>query len=199
MKLIRTIGWLALDVAPELLSNGITTFLSDIYQLGLVFYQLHTGQHAVTGERVIDESVTAARKVARPDLYEAIKLGVPSQRAMAIGTPFGRCVARMLAVQPKDRYQSTLEVWTDIYFSCIAPLVQPVALQAAPAQPVPVTPVPSAPAPSVPPVPSVPPTVGAPPPVPDRTGSGHVLSTPAIIQGVSHFTPNAEDAIPASD
>ncbi len=89
-------------LAPELVTQGYTTRQSDLYQLGLLLYRMHTGQSALDDGMPND---------AIPRL---IADGVPRQRAEALGTPIGNVIAKLLRRRDAYRYQSAREIWEDL-------------------------------------------------------------------------------------
>lgn len=103
-----------IDLPPEVLSTGTSTFLSDIYQLGLILYQLYTGHHPITDKPVCESDAAEASSVPPQHQYDAISAGQPASRAEQIGDGFGSCIARMLHVSPAMRYQTPTEAWKDI-------------------------------------------------------------------------------------
>lgn len=89
-------------LTPELVTAGYTTTQSDLYQLGLLLYQMHTGFPA------IDMSA------ANPDPTRQIAEGTPRQKAEALGTPLSQVIAKLLRRRDAYRYQSAREVWEDL-------------------------------------------------------------------------------------
>jgi serine/threonine-protein kinase len=89
-------------LTPELLTAGYTTRQSDLYQLGLLMFRMHTGQSALP------------EGVAYHDMQRLIAEGVPRQRAEALGTSIGNVIAKLLRRRDAYRYQSAREVWEDI-------------------------------------------------------------------------------------
>jgi eukaryotic-like serine/threonine-protein kinase len=89
-------------LTPELVTAGYTTTQSDLYQLGLCLYQMHTGFPA------IDVSVPY-EEIARQ-----ISEGTPRQKAEALGTPLSGVIAKLLRRRDAYRYQSAREVWDDL-------------------------------------------------------------------------------------
>ncbi len=89
-------------MAPELLAGGYSTKQSDLYQLGLLMYEMHTGEYPV------DMSGG----------YEAmllqIKEGGPRLKAEALGTPIGAIVSVLLRRQEQYRYTSPGQVWEEL-------------------------------------------------------------------------------------
>ena len=89
-------------MAPEVAAGGYSTKQSDLYQLGLLIYQMHTGVYP------IDTSIGYDGIIAQ------IRDGVPRAKAEALGTPIGDIVSVMLRRQEQYRYTSALQVWEDL-------------------------------------------------------------------------------------
>jgi eukaryotic-like serine/threonine-protein kinase len=89
-------------LTPELVTAGYTTTQSDLYQLGLLLYQMHTGFPA------IDVAVPY------PEIARQIAEGTPRQKAEALGTPLSGVVAKLLRRRDAFRYVSAREVWDDL-------------------------------------------------------------------------------------
>ena len=89
-------------LTPELVTAGYTTSQSDIYQLGLLLYQMHTGFPAIDVE------------AAYPEIARQIAEGTPRQKAEALGTPLSQVIAKLLRRRDAYRYQSAREVWDDL-------------------------------------------------------------------------------------
>jgi serine/threonine protein kinase len=85
---------------PELVVAGYTTRQSDLYQLGLLLYQMHTGRSAMD--------------VEHGDVTRHIAEGTPRLLAKALGTPFSPVIAKLLRRREGYRYQSAREVWDDL-------------------------------------------------------------------------------------
>ncbi len=90
-------------LAPELVTAGYTTRQSDLYQLGLLMFAMHTGQSAIP------------EGTSYPDLTRYIADGVPRQRAEGLGTPIGNVIAKLLRRRDAYRYQAARDVWEDLY------------------------------------------------------------------------------------
>lgn len=150
-------------LVPELVTQGYTTRQSDLYQLGLLLYHMHTLQPALP------------EGLAYPDLTRAIAEGLPRQRAEELGTPIGNVIAKLLRRRDAYRYHSAREVWEDLR------LLRPTAW---PSPPPPVMGSPPPPAGTPPPIMgSPPPGAGSPPgmmpPPPSAAGSpAPVTGTP---------------------
>jgi serine/threonine-protein kinase len=89
-------------LTPELITAGYNTRQSDLYQLGLLMFLMHTGYSALP------------EGVGYPDLTRHIADGVPRQRAESLGTPVGNVIAKLLRRRDAYRYQSAREVWDDL-------------------------------------------------------------------------------------
>ena len=92
-NLIRREGW---EVAPELITIGKTTYQSDIYQMGLIFFHMLTGWPAVVPED--------------GDITNVIQHSIPYHKARALDTPIGHCISRMLHNDLQERYRNPYEV-----------------------------------------------------------------------------------------
>ncbi|MFO0555208.1 MAG: protein kinase [Polyangiaceae bacterium] len=88
-------------LTPELVTAGYTTRQSDLYQLGLLLYQMHTGRSAMPTSET-------------SDVTEHIREGTPRVLAEALGTPFSPIIAKLLRRREGYRYQSAREVWEDL-------------------------------------------------------------------------------------
>jgi serine/threonine protein kinase len=89
-------------MAPEVVAGGYSTKQSDLYQLGLLMYAMHTGDYP------IDFSVGYDGVVAQ------IRDGEPRRRAEALGTPLGEIISVMLRRHEQYRYTSPVQVWADL-------------------------------------------------------------------------------------
>lgn len=89
-------------LTPELITAGYTTRQSDLYQLGLLMYRMHTGYSAIP------------EGVAYDDITRLIAEGAPRMRAEQLGTPVGNVIAKLLRRRDAYRYQSGREVWEDL-------------------------------------------------------------------------------------
>lgn len=92
------------DIAPELDREGFTSYQSDIYQLGLALYFLLTGTPALGPEDGNARAVIAS--------------GIARERAEALGTPLGDCIAVMLRRRQQFRFHSVDDAWEALR-SCI--------------------------------------------------------------------------------
>ncbi|WP_441285697.1 serine/threonine protein kinase [Sorangium sp. KYC3313] len=89
-------------LVPELVTAGYTTTQSDLYQLGLLMYQMHTGQPAIDVN------------VAYEEITRQIAEGTPRQKAEALGTPLSQVIAKLLRRRDAYRYHSARDVWDDL-------------------------------------------------------------------------------------
>jgi serine/threonine-protein kinase len=89
-------------LTPELVTAGYTTTQSDLYQLGLLLFQMHTGYPAIDASASDHE---IARQIAD---------GAPRVRAESLGTPLGHVIAKLLRRRDAYRYLSAREVWDDL-------------------------------------------------------------------------------------
>jgi len=89
-------------MAPEVAAGGYSSKQSDLYQLGLLLYQMHTGEYA------LDTSFGYEHVVHQ------IRDGVPRAKAEALGTPLGQIISVMLRRQEQYRYTSPAQVWDDL-------------------------------------------------------------------------------------
>lgn len=89
-------------LTPELVTAGYTTTQSDLYQFGLLMYQMHTGTSAIDVE------------VPYPEIARQISDGGPRQKAEGLGTPVGNVIAKLLRRRDAYRYQFAREVWEDL-------------------------------------------------------------------------------------
>jgi serine/threonine protein kinase len=89
-------------MAPEVAAGGYSTKQSDLYQLGLLLFRMHTGRDA------IDLSV------GHDAIVQQIREGVPRARAEAVGTPIGAITSVLLRRHEQYRYTSPLQVWEDL-------------------------------------------------------------------------------------
>lgn len=89
-------------MAPELVRGGYSTKQSDLYQLGLLMYHMHTAESAIDTAGGYDAMV------------EQIHAGVPRARAEALGTPLGEIIAVMLRRHEQYRFASPAQVWEEL-------------------------------------------------------------------------------------
>lgn len=89
-------------MAPELVAGGYSTKQSDLYQLGLLMYEMHTGQYPLDPAQGYDA------------MLQQIKEGVPRLKAEALGTPIGNIVSVLLRRNEQYRYTSPAQVWEEL-------------------------------------------------------------------------------------
>jgi eukaryotic-like serine/threonine-protein kinase len=89
-------------LTPELVTAGYTTTQSDLYQLGLLMFQMHTGHPAISTDG------------QNPEITRQIAEGMPRLKAEALGTPLSQVIAKLLRRRDAYRYQSAREVWDDL-------------------------------------------------------------------------------------
>jgi serine/threonine-protein kinase len=89
-------------MAPEVLSLGYTTKQSDLYQLGLLMFAMHTGEYPIEFDAGYD------------DVMRQISEGIPRARAEALGTPIGQIASVMLRRHEQYRYTAPGQVWEDL-------------------------------------------------------------------------------------
>lgn len=89
-------------MAPELVAGGYTTKQSDLYQLGLLMYEMHTGEYPLDTSQGYDA------------MLEQIKEGVPRLKAEALGTPIGNIASVLLRRNEQYRYTSPAQVWEEL-------------------------------------------------------------------------------------
>lgn len=89
-------------LTPELVTAGYTTRQSDLYQLGLLMFQMHEGRS------IMDNLADSA------DVTRYIAEGTPRAHAEALRSPFGPVIAKLLRRRDAYRYQSAREVWDDL-------------------------------------------------------------------------------------
>jgi serine/threonine-protein kinase len=87
-------------MAPEQVEGGAIDHRADIYALGLILYEMVTGDLPFHGESAIQE------------LLARVRLEAPDPRALnaEVPGPLAEIIARCLARVPADRYQSAGEV-----------------------------------------------------------------------------------------
>ncbi|HEY4116365.1 MAG TPA: serine/threonine-protein kinase [Byssovorax sp.] len=90
-------------LAPELVTAGYTTTQSDLYQLGLLMFHMHTGYPALNDGAGAEHTMTTQ-----------IAEGIPRQKAEALATPLSQVIAKLLRRRDAYRYQSAREVWDDL-------------------------------------------------------------------------------------
>jgi len=89
-----------LYMSPEQVSSGTLTHHSDMFALGVVLYELFTGERPFTAEYITD----LFSKILGEDPVP------PSRRRPSLNPAIDRIVMRMLAKDPADRYPT----WADL-------------------------------------------------------------------------------------
>jgi serine/threonine-protein kinase len=89
-------------MAPELVAGGYTTKQSDLYQLGLLMYEMHTGEYPLDTTHGYDA------------MLQQIKDGVPRLKAEALGTPIGHIASVLLRRNEQYRFTSPAQVWEEL-------------------------------------------------------------------------------------
>jgi serine/threonine protein kinase/tetratricopeptide (TPR) repeat protein len=94
-------------MSPEQLLGRPLDARSDIFALGIIFYQMATGRHPFRKAAAIETSFAIVNEAAVP----------VRQVDPLIPEAFERVIARMLSKDPKDRYASVEAVRTDLEWS----------------------------------------------------------------------------------
>jgi eukaryotic-like serine/threonine-protein kinase len=89
-------------MAPEVVAGGYSTKQSDLYQLGLLMFHMHTGSYPID------------TTVGYDAIVEQIRSGVPRAKAEALGTKIGSIISILLRRQEQYRYTSPAQVWEDL-------------------------------------------------------------------------------------
>jgi serine/threonine-protein kinase len=89
-------------MAPEVVAGGYSTKQSDLYQLGMLMYVMHTGEYPIDFSAGYD------------DIIRQIKEGVPRMKAESLHTPIGQIASVMLRRQEQYRYTSPAQVWEEL-------------------------------------------------------------------------------------
>lgn len=85
-------------VAPELISGKHGDFLSDIYSVGTMLYEMATGEYAVSGHNVYEVLNRAAHE----------NIAAPSTRNQLIDKKLENIILRAVAKNPRERFLSAL-------------------------------------------------------------------------------------------
>jgi hypothetical protein len=91
-------------MSPEHFVSGACDARSDLYSLGVVFFELLTGRRPFNGDSVQD--IETAHRSHRPPSPCDVDPSVPEA--------YSRIVLRLLEKRPEDRYQSASELILDI-------------------------------------------------------------------------------------
>ncbi|HEY7198551.1 MAG TPA: Stk1 family PASTA domain-containing Ser/Thr kinase [Gaiellaceae bacterium] len=91
-------------LSPEQARGAPVTAASDLYSLGIVLYELLTGQVPFTGDSAIEIAMKHLNEIPRP----------PSAIRPEITPELDQVVLRALAKNPEDRYQSADELQEDL-------------------------------------------------------------------------------------
>lgn len=113
-------------MSPEHFATGACDARSDLYSLGVVFFELLTGCRPFDGDSVQDiEFAHLSRPAPSPC---AVNSSIPEA--------YGRIVLRLLEKRPEDRYQSAAELVSDIRQALGAGTARPPETVAPPPEPV---------------------------------------------------------------
>ena len=85
-------------MAPELIDGQPGTCLSDVYSVGVLLYEMATGQHAVRGESLFEVLHRAANE----------RIEAPSTRNEGVDEKLEAIVLKAIARDPAQRYASAL-------------------------------------------------------------------------------------------
>ena len=91
-------------LAPEVISDGIISELSDIYALGVTYFELLTNQYPFVGEDAIEVALSHVNN--EPPLPSSINENIPEE--------IENIMLKAIAKDPKDRYQSAKELALDL-------------------------------------------------------------------------------------
>jgi hypothetical protein len=122
-------------MSPEYFATGECDGRSDLYSLGIVFFELLTGYRPFDGDSV--QEIEAAHR-SRP-------APSPCQLEPSVPEAFGRVVLRLLEKRPEHRYQNASELIADIRQAIGTGATAGSRTEAAPPPPESVAPAPAAP------------------------------------------------------
>jgi serine/threonine-protein kinase len=91
-------------LSPEQARGAEVSAASDLYSVGIVLYEMLTGDVPFTGDSAVEIAMKHLNEPPRP----------PSQRTPGIPPDLDRVVLRALAKDPRDRYQSAEEFDSDL-------------------------------------------------------------------------------------
>ena len=95
-------------MSPEQIRGGEVDGRSDLYALGLVFYEMITGKHPFEGRSI--SSLFYAQVHEMPDRPEISIKNLPSAA--------GAVIMKLLSKQPEERYQTGEELFSDLQSCC---------------------------------------------------------------------------------
>lgn len=106
-------------MSPEQILIGEVTVATDIYALGVMLYQMYTGQLPFIGESQGTSGSTAAMRIVYEHLH--LKPPSPSEVNPALSPAVAAVVMRCLEKDPAQRYQSVTEVYDALVTAVGAP------------------------------------------------------------------------------
>ena len=96
-------GFTAYYAAPEQIANRVKGPRTDIWQLGVILYELVTGQLPFTGESMVEIGMAIVTKT--PERPGAVHSGAQ---------PLDAIILRCLEKQPRQRYRSVADLQSDL-------------------------------------------------------------------------------------
>lgn len=117
-------------MSPEHFVTGSCDSRSDLYSLGVVFFELLTGRRPFDGDSI--QAIEAAHRT-RP-------APSPCEVDASVPEAYGRMVLRLLEKRPEDRYQTATGLIADIRQTIGSGTADPIPAKTAPAPPEAVTP-----------------------------------------------------------